>query len=72
MKPIQAVLLAAAIAGWAVLHWTRPGLVPTLAAITIAMFVYLSAGIIFRNKALRDLLDLWHALVGQRTVKPIH
>jgi O-antigen/teichoic acid export membrane protein len=65
-----ALSLIAAAAGWAVLHWTHPGLLPTLAAIMVAMFVYLGAAIIFHNQAFRDLLDLYRTLFGQNTRKP--
>jgi O-antigen/teichoic acid export membrane protein len=63
-----ALSLIAAAAGWAVLHWTQPGLLTTLAAITIALVVYLGTAAISRNQAFNDLLYLYRALFGRSTV----
>jgi O-antigen/teichoic acid export membrane protein len=61
--------IAAAASGWAVLHWTRPGLIPTLSAIAISIFVYMGAAMVFRNQPFLDLLDLCRALAGPRLVE---
>lgn len=50
--------LLAAPAAWAVLHWTRAGMLPTIAAIAFASTIYLGAAVIFCNPALDTLAHM--------------
>jgi O-antigen/teichoic acid export membrane protein len=54
----------AALAGWAVLHWTRASLGTFIASIVLGAVVYLGCAWLTRSKALFELLDL------ARTLRP--
>jgi O-antigen/teichoic acid export membrane protein len=57
-----ALSLAAATAGWMILHWASPGLITMLASITAAILVYSGLAVVTRNTALAGLLTVVHAL----------
>lgn len=56
--PTFLLSMAAAIVGWAILHWTPAGAPSLLAAILAAASVYVSLAVLSRNASMRDLLDL--------------
>jgi O-antigen/teichoic acid export membrane protein len=49
---------ASAAAGWAVLHWTLPGIFPTIVAIVLAIFIYTTGAILANTTALRETVAL--------------
>lgn len=64
--------VTAALAGWAILHWTHPGTAPTLAAIGAAVIIYLSGAILFRSTALAELINIGRSLVEDRNTRKIN
>jgi O-antigen/teichoic acid export membrane protein len=60
-----ALSLAAALAGWAILHWNRPSLLATITAIAVAGLIYVGGAIVTRNPAWTELVGLSRALRGQ-------
>lgn len=65
-----ALSFTAALAGWAILHWTQPGLMTTLLAIVVAAAVYLGCAILFRNPALLELVALVQTFRSSRPTTP--
>lgn len=65
-----ALSLAAALVGWAILHWTQPRLMTTLVAIVVAAIVYLGGAIFFRNPALLELMALMQTFRRSRPIPP--
>lgn len=53
-----ALSILASIPAWCVLHWTREGVAPTLAAIAVAVVVYVSGALVTRHPALWELLGM--------------
>ena len=50
--------IVAFIPAWCVLHWTRMGALPTLAAIALAVFTYFGGAFVLRLPALTELLSV--------------
>jgi teichuronic acid exporter len=60
--PTLALSAIAAAAGWAILHWSRPGPFMMLAAILASAAAYLLLAILTRNEALQELLSVARTL----------
>jgi O-antigen/teichoic acid export membrane protein len=69
-KGTFALTLLASVPAWCVLHWTKPGIVPTLAAIALAVFIYFGAAFALRHPALTDLLSVLRKLLKPRQPQP--
>ena len=65
-----ALSATAAIVGWAILHWTRPGLLTMLAAVVAAATTYLSIAFIIRSDALKELLGVATVLRARSEANP--
>jgi len=48
--------LLSAVPAWTILHWTRQGALPTLAAIALAGCIYICGAVMMRHEALTELL----------------
>jgi O-antigen/teichoic acid export membrane protein len=67
-----ALALTAALAGWTILHWNNPGMLPTLAAIGAAVVVYISGAILFRSAALAELVSIGRSLIEAREAQKVN
>lgn len=70
-KSTLVLTLLAFIPPWCVLHWTRMGIVPTLAAILLAIVLYFGGAMMFRLRALDDLLVVLRNLSRTRQQTPV-
>jgi len=61
-KDTAVLTVLAFIPAWCVLHWTRMGVLPTLAAIALAILVYFGGAVASRHPALTDLLSVMRNL----------
>ena len=63
--------LAAAVAGFCVLHWTRPGIGATCVAIGLAVVVYVGWSIATHSRAMHETVDIARRIrEGARPVPP--
>ncbi|MGH7238756.1 MAG: hypothetical protein ACREHG_01690, partial [Candidatus Saccharimonadales bacterium] len=46
------------LSGWAILHLTRAGIIPTAAAFVISAILYFGGAVLFKNPALNALIDI--------------
>jgi len=60
--PTLALSATAAAFGWAVMHWSRPGILAMLAAIIVSAVTYLTLAALTRSEALRALLSVTRTL----------
>lgn len=65
-KDTVVLTLLASVPAWCVLHWSRLGVLPTVAAIAIAILVYFGGAIALRHPALGDLLGVLRNLSRKR------
>ena len=65
-KSTVVLTILAFIPAWCVLHWTRMGVLPTLAAIALAIVVYFGGAVALRHPALEDLLGVLRNLSQTR------
>jgi len=62
-KSTFALTIVAFIPAWCVLHWTRMGVLPTLAAIALAVLTYFGGALALRLPALTDLIAVLRNLL---------
>jgi len=60
--PTLALSATAAVLGWAVMHWSRPGPLAMLAAIIVSAATYLILAALTRSAALKALLSVFRTL----------
>ncbi len=58
LLPTIGLTALAAPVGWAILHWTTPGLFHLCVAVIATMATYIGAAIYFRNAALSEIVSL--------------